>query len=248
VKILGVIPARYASTRFPGKPLAKIAGITMIERVFRQSIKAKSLGKLVVATDDERIKEHVTSFGGEAVLTSPDHPSGTDRCYEALVKLGEDFDYVINIQGDEPFIDPEQINILAGMLQNRTTELATLMMIIKRIEVLFNDTTVKIVVNHRNEALYFSRQPIPFLRGINSREWLKHFTYYSHIGMYAYRSDILYQVTRLAPSSLEKAEMLEQLRWLENGFTIRCGITDIESYSVDTPEDIERVLALRNFV
>lgn len=220
----------------------------MIERVYKQAIQADTLNKLVVATDDQRILEHVTAFGGQAMLTSPDHPSGTDRCNEALIKLEEEFDYVINIQGDEPFIDPDQINLLAGMLKENSIELATLMMKIKSSEVLHNETEVKIVVNHKNEALYFSRQPIPFQREVEPRKWHEHFTYYSHVGIYAYRSDVLKRITRLPQSLLEKAEMLEQLRWLENGFTIKCGITNIESYSIDIPEDIERVLRLRNFV
>ncbi len=256
MKILGIIPARYASTRFPGKPLASIAGTSMIERVYCQATKANRLSKVIVATDDQRIKEHVISFGGEVVLTSPDHLSGTDRCYEALkiysaeqnYSSGGHFDYVINIQGDEPFIEPEQINTLAAMLQDNGTELATLMMVVDKSEILFSQAQVKIVVNHKNEALYFSRQAIPLLREVEPSEWYKHFTYYSHVGMYAYRTDVLAMITQLRPSSLEKAEMLEQLRWLEHGFTIKCGITNIESYAVDSPDDIERVLRLRNFV
>jgi 3-deoxy-manno-octulosonate cytidylyltransferase (CMP-KDO synthetase) len=240
--ILGIIPARYASTRFPGKPLADIAGMTMIERVYRQAVKSKSLSKVLVATDDARIISHVNNFGGEAVMTSPDHPSGTDRCYEALKKISGNFKYVINIQGDEPFIDPRQIDELAELLKDGKTELATLMMPVHSSEELFSNTTAKIVVNSKSEALYFSRQAIPFFRDKEPSEWHKYFTYYLHVGMYAYRTDVLERITKLPPSPLEKTEMLEQLRWLENGFTICCGITDIKSYPVDKPDDIPRVL------
>ena len=243
--ILGIIPARFASTRFPGKPLADIAGMTMIERVYRQAVKANSLSKVIVATDDERIFNHVKDFGGEAVMTSASHPSGTDRCFEALKKTAGTFNYVINIQGDEPFIDPQQIDILADMLQDGAVELATLMMPVETNEILFNPTEVKIVVNKKMEALYFSRQAIPFFRDAEPAEWQKYFAYFTHVGMYAYRCDMLEKITRLPPSPLEKAEMLEQLRWLENGFTIRCGITTIKSYSVDRPEDIAEILKLK---
>lgn len=243
--ILGIIPSRYASSRFPGKPLADIAGMTMIERVYRQAMLSKSLAKVIVATDDERIFNHVKDFGGNVVMTSVSHPSGTDRCYEALQKTEGRFKYVINIQGDEPFIDPGQIDILAGMLKDDTTELATLLMPVKTSDLLFNPANIKVVVNKKMEAMYFSRQAIPFFRDAEPAEWHKHFTYYSHVGMYAYRCDILEKITALEPSALEKAEMLEQLRWLENGFTIRCGITTIKSYSVDEPEDVSGVLKLK---
>lgn len=240
--ILGIIPSRYASTRFPGKPLAVISGVSMIERVYRQSEKAVKLDRLIVATDDERIADHVKKFGGEVVMTSPDHPSGTDRCYEALIKTNGKFTHVINIQGDEPFIDPGQINLLAEMLQDDSTEIATLISPVKSDIVLENPAIPKVVVNQKKEALYFSRQSIPYLREINTGEWLNHHPYYKHVGMYGYRSDILGMITKLAPSPLELAEKLEQLRWLENGFTIRCGITEAESYAVDHPEDIPRIL------
>lgn len=242
--ILGVIPARYASSRFPGKPLADIAGMSMIERVYRQAMQAKKLSRLLVATDDDRIFDHVKNFGGEALMTSAGHPSGTDRCFEALQKTEGYFRFVINIQGDEPFIDPRQIDTLANMLHDDSTELATLMMPVEDADTLTNPADVKIVVNKKMEALYFSRQAIPFFRDAKPGEWHRHFTYYSHVGMYAYRNDVLEKISQLPPSSLEKAEMLEQLRWLENGFTIRCGITDLKSYSVDRPEDIPRVLKL----
>lgn len=246
--ILGIIPARYASTRFPGKSLADIGGITMIERVYRQASKSKSLSKVVVATDDDRIFSHVKNFGGEAVMTSAGHPSGTDRCFEALKKTSGVYQYVINIQGDEPFIDPGQIDELAAILKDHKTELATLMMPAHSSEELFSNTTAKIVVNSKKEALYFSRQAIPFFRDKKPEEWHKHFTYYLHVGMYAYRTDVLEKITGLPPSSLENTEMLEQLRWLENGFTIRCGITHFKSHPVDRPEDIPRVLELMRMI
>lgn len=242
--IAGIIPARYASSRFPGKPLFDIRGKTMIRRVYEQAQKSSLLQKLVVATDDDRIYDHVLSFGGEVVRTAPDHPSGTDRCWDAVRQLKEAYQYVINIQGDEPFIDPSQIDTLAGLLQDGTTELATLMIPIKEHEYLTDVGEVKIVLNDRMEALYFSRMAIPFLKGIPYAEWHKHHDYYRHVGMYAYRTDILKKITRLPVSSLERAESLEQLRWLENGYKIKCAITHFESHCIDTPEDVEKVLRL----
>lgn len=242
--ILGVIPARYASTRFPGKPLIDIQGKSMVQRVYEQAKKAKSLDKVVVATDDQRIFDHVKAFGGDVVMTKEDHPSGTDRCFEALKNTKGDFQYVINIQGDEPFIDPSQIELLADLLKDGKTELATLMIPVTSWEVLFDMGEVKIVMNDKMEALYFSREVIPYIKGEDKKEWHKHFNYYRHVGMYAYRKDILEQITRLAPSSLEKAESLEQLRWLENGFKIKLAITDHDSHCIDRPEDVEKVLKL----
>ena len=240
--ILGLIPSRYASTRFPGKPLAKIAGISMIERVYRQCAKAKKISKLVVATDDERIFNHVTEFGGIAVMTSAEHPSGTDRCFEAFKVMGEDFDFIINIQGDEPFIEPAQIDELGVMLENPDTEIATLIGPVQSDNELLNPATVKVVLNNKNEAMYFSRQVIPHLRDVNQGEWFKNYQYYKHVGMYGYRKDILEKISKLTPSKLEAAENLEQLRWLENGFMIRCGMTQLETHAVDHPEDISRIL------
>ncbi|MGV3560429.1 3-deoxy-manno-octulosonate cytidylyltransferase [Larkinella arboricola] len=239
MNILGIIPARFASSRFPAKALADIDGKTMIQRVMEQSRKAESLSRVVVATDHEAIADHVRSFGGDVIMTSENHQSGTDRCFEAMQAVGGEVDYVINIQGDEPFIKPEQINLLASVLDG-TTELATL---VKRIDdqtVLFNTSTPKVVLNSRSEALYFSRQTLPFLRERNPEEWLQHHIFYKHIGIYAYRADILAQITQLPPSLLEKAEALEQLRWLENGYRIRCVVTELDSYGIDTPEDLER--------
>ena len=245
--ILGVIPARYASTRFPGKPLIDIQGKSMIQRVYEQAKKAHKLNDVVVATDDERICNHVKAFGGNVLMTLPNHPSGTDRCYEALTKYGAAYTYVINIQGDEPFIDPSQIDLLA-QLCNGKTELATLMIPVDSYDVLFDTGEVKITLNNQQEALYFSREVIPHIKGVDKKEWHKHYQYYRHVGMYAYRVDILEQITRLMPSDLEKAESLEQLRWLEHGFKIKLAITDFDSHCIDTPEDVEKVLRLMKLV
>ena len=242
--IVGIIPARYASSRFPGKPLIDIQGKSMIQRVYRQAAKSKLLHKVVVATDDERIFNHVKSFGGEVVMTASDHPSGTDRCWDALQQLKGDYQYVINIQGDEPFIEPEQIDELAAILKDGTTELATQMIAVDNYEMLFDKGEVKIVLNKNNEALYFSRVVIPFIKGVDEKEWHQHHQYFRHVGMYANRKDILDKITKLPVSSLEKAESLEQLRWIENGFTIKCMVTKYESHCIDTPEDVEKVLRL----
>ena len=241
--ILGVIPARYASSRFPGKPLVDILGKSMIQRVYEQAKKSSKLSDVVVATDDERISTHVKAFGGQVVMTETNHPSGTDRCFEALKKSGKEYTYVINIQGDEPFIDPSQIDLLAGVCDGKT-ELATLMIPVDSQEVLFDTGEVKITMNDKHEALYFSREVIPHIKGVDKKDWHKHFPYYRHVGMYAYRADVLKQITTLAPSSLEKAESLEQLRWLETGFKIKLAITNFDSHCIDTPEDIEKVLRL----
>lgn len=241
--ILGVIPARYASSRFPGKPLVDILGKSMIQRVYEQAKKSSKLSDVVVATDDDRIFKHVKAFGGNAVMTETNHPSGTDRCYEALQKTGKDYTYIINIQGDEPFIDPSQIDLLASECDGET-ELATLMIPVDSHEVLFDTGEVKITLNNKIEALYFSREVIPHIKGVDKKDWHKHYPYFRHVGMYAYRADILKEVTKLAPSSLEKAESLEQLRWLENGFKIKLAITNFDSHCIDTPEDIEKVLRL----
>jgi len=243
MKILGIIPARYASTRFPAKALADINGKSMIQRVVEQARQSLSLNRVVVATDDERIYEHVSAFGGEVVMTGTHHQSGTDRCQEALSLVGESFDYVVNIQGDEPFIQPRQIDLLTSVLDG-TTELATLVKAITDPQTLFNPNSPKVVVSQTGEALYFSRQPIPFQRDRSPEEWLRPDdgpAYYKHIGLYAYRTDILAQITQLPPSSLERAEALEQLRWLENGYRIRVVETDLESYGIDTPEDLLQV-------
>jgi 3-deoxy-manno-octulosonate cytidylyltransferase (CMP-KDO synthetase) len=239
MRILGIIPARHASTRFPAKPLADLDGKSMIRRVYEQAKKSTSLAKVIVATDHKEIFNHVIAFGGEVCMTSANHASGTDRCYEVFSKETTSFDYVINIQGDEPFIDPEQIDLLASLLDGKT-ELATLVKKIDSVEQLFNPNLVKAVINKNSEALYFSRSPIPYLRNMEQVEWVTHHLYYKHIGMYAYRNDILEKITRLEMSSLEKAESLEQLRWLENGYKIKVKETMIETMGIDTPEDLEK--------
>ena len=244
MKILGIIPARYASTRFPGKPLVFIQGKTMIQRVYEQASKAK-LTKVVVATDDERIIAEVQRFGGEAVRTASHHQSGTDRCFEAYTRLNAPHDFIINIQGDEPFIQPEQINLLVTCLENPATQLATLIKPIESVDELFNPNSPKVVLNQHREAIYFSRQPIPYLRGAEESTWPEKHPYYKHIGIYGYRTDILEQITQLLPSSLEKAESLEQLRWLENGYKIATAVTHLETFGIDTPEDLEKALKLK---
>ncbi|MBK5278515.1 MAG: 3-deoxy-manno-octulosonate cytidylyltransferase [Bacteroidia bacterium] len=241
MKILGIIPARYASTRFPAKPLADIAGQSMIERVYNQVKKSKSIEKVIVATDHPQIVEHVLSFGGDVCMTSESHVSGTDRCFEVLTKQKNKFDYVINIQGDEPFIAPSQVDLLASMLDGKT-ELATLSKKIEDVDELLSPNVVKLVLNKDLEALYFSRSPIPHIRNIAQEKWLSNYTFYKHIGMYGYRADILAEITKLGMSSLEKSESLEQLRWLENGYCIKVAETMEETIGIDTPEDIERAI------
>lgn len=238
--IIGIIPARFASTRFPAKPLADIAGKSMIRRVYEQARKS-SLTRVVVATDHQKIYDHVRSFGGEVCMTNENHPSGTDRCYEALIKQTETFDYLINIQGDEPFISPDQINLLASLLDGRV-ELATLIKPIENKEQLFNPHLVRVVKNRHNEAIYFTRATIPYLRNVPVDDWLSKHTFYKHIGMYAYRTDVLQQITQLEMSTLEKAESLEQLRWIENGFKIKVAETTTETVGIDTPEDLAKAL------
>ena len=219
MKAIAIIPARYASTRFPAKPLAKLGGKLVIERVYEQV--AGCVERAVVATDDERIYDAVKSFGGEVVMTSTEHRSGTDRCREAFEKVGFDADIVINVQGDEPFIQPEQIETLKRCFENEGTEIATLVKpfsVEDGIEALENPNSPKVVVDEQMHALYFSRSVVPYLRGVERAEWLHHHTFYKHIGIYAFRAEVLKQVTSLPQSSLEKAESLEQLRWLENGY------------------------------
>ena len=240
MEILGIIPARFASTRFPGKPLVAIHGKSMIQRVYEQAAKS-GLTEVLVATDDERILQHVQSFGGSAVLTGEHHQSGTDRCFEAYQLNNRPFEYIINIQGDEPFIRPEQIDLVAACFRNPATQLATLIKEINTSEELFNVNSPKVVISRTNEALYFSRQPIPYCRNVPEDIWHKQHTYYKHIGIYGYRADILEQITQLAPSALELAESLEQLRWLENGFRIATALTTFETIGIDSPEDLENI-------
>lgn len=238
MKIIGIIPARYASTRFPGKPLADLGGQSMIERVYKQAKKSVALSKVVVATEHKLIFDHVISFGGDACMTAEHHPSGTDRCYEALTLEKQTFDYAINIQGDEPFIEPSQIDLLASYLDGQI-QLATLIKKIVTVEQLHSNSEVKVTFNTRHEALYFSRAIIPYLQKVEEKDWLKTYDFYKHVGMYAYRTDILKAITKLGVSPLEKAESLEQLRWMENGYTITVAKTDVETMCVDTPEELE---------
>lgn len=242
MRFIGIIPARYASTRFPAKPLALLGGKMVIERVYNQ---VKTVfDDVVVATDDERIEQAVRSFGGNVVMTSVNHRSGTDRCYEALQKVGEDkFDVVVNIQGDEPFIQKEQLETICDCFSDSSIDIATLVKPFSAdsgFEALENVNSPKVVVNNRMEAMYFSRSIIPFMRGKDKNEWLKGHTYYKHIGLYAYKSSVLKEITKLPQSSLEIAESLEQLRWLENGYRIKVGITNVETIGIDTPEDLEK--------
>lgn len=242
MKFLGLIPARYASTRFPAKPLAMLGGMTVVERVYRQVCAV--MDDVAVATDDERIEAAVKSFGGNVVMTSTEHRSGTDRCYEALTKLGKDnYDVVLNIQGDEPFIQRSQLESVMACFEDTATDIATLVKPFSPEdgwEALSNPNSPKVVVGRNMDALYFSRSVIPYLRGAETNEWLSRHTYYKHIGLYAYRSNVLAEITRLPQSSLELAESLEQLRWLENGYKIKVGITDVETIGIDTPEDLMR--------
>lgn len=241
MKILGIIPARYASTRFPGKPLADIDGKTMIQRVYSQALKSAALNNVVVATDDERIVAHVESFGGKVLMTSPDHENGTSRCHEAVLILkskGQDYDAVINIQGDEPYIDPAQIDMVSQLLSQRQAAIATLVKEINSTGDLFNENVVKVVVDNKMNALYFSRQPIPFVRGTMPDDWAGQFVFYKHIGIYGYRTRILGEIVKLNQGKLETAEKLEQLRWLENSYVVAVDVTEIESLAIDTPGDL----------
>jgi 3-deoxy-manno-octulosonate cytidylyltransferase (CMP-KDO synthetase) len=243
MKFIGIIPARYASTRFPGKPLAMIDGNSMIMRVYQQAIKATCFTEVMVATDDERIFEHVNEQGGKVVMTSTEHRSGTDRINEVISRLIEDDSsiensVVINIQGDEPFIHPGEIERLANCFQRPEVNIATLIKKISDPKELFDQNVVKVICGKSRQALYFSRTPLPFIRGVDASSWISEYSFYKHIGIYAYRANVLKEIAALHPSKLEMAEGLEQLRWLENGFDIFTEETDYESISVDTPEDL----------
>lgn len=242
--IVGIIPARYESSRFPGKPLIDIKGKTMIQRVVERAQQSKYLSAVVVATDDARIYDHVISLGAKSVMTSSAHPSGTDRCYEALTKLDREYKYVINIQGDEPMLEPEQIDELAKVLLQGEIELATQIASVDDTETLWSEGEVKVVLNDKSEALYFSRSVIPYIKSKHKEEWHLHHPFWRHVGMYAYRADVLEKLTKLPLASLEKAESLEQLRWLQAGFTIQCVPTKYNSYCVDTPEDLKAIMSM----
>lgn len=244
MRFVGIIPARYASTRFPGKPLADMDGKPMIQRVYEQV--ANTLDYAVVATDDERIEAAVKGFGGNVVMTSPDHKSGTDRCQEAFTKIEGCFEVIINIQGDEPFIHPSQIEALKECFTDESIDIATLVKPFHATDDfekdLFNPNSPKVVLNKNREAMYFSRSVIPYIRGHHHQEWLQNHTFYKHIGLYGYRAEVLKEITQLGQSPLELAESLEQLRWLENGYKIKAGITEQETIGIDTPEDMEKAL------
>ena len=238
MKFMAIIPARYASTRFPGKPLAVLGGKTVIQRVYEQV--SSLLDEVYVATDDERIFQCVEGFGGRAVMTRSDHQSGTDRIEEAAEKIGSDADVIINVQGDEPFIQPLQIEILMQLFDAPETQIGTLGKPFESIEAVENPNSPKIVTDNRGFALYFSRSVIPYIRGKERQEWFNAFPFLKHLGIYAYRREVLREVTQLPQSSLEKAESLEQLRWLQNGYRIRVGLTNIETVGIDTPEDLQK--------
>lgn len=237
-KYIGIIPARYASTRFPGKPLAILAGKSVVERVYAQV--SAVLDDVWVATDDERIATAVRQFGGRVMMTRPDHKSGTDRIEEAIEKIGGDFDVVVNIQGDEPFIQQSQIETVCQSFDDPDTQIATLGKPFESMEAVMNPNSPKIVIDNRGFALYFSRSVIPFVRNVDQHEWFGHYPYLKHLGLYAYRREVLREITRLPQSSLEKAESLEQLRWLQNGYRIKVGLTQVETVGIDTPDDLKR--------
>ncbi|HEX4886674.1 MAG TPA: 3-deoxy-manno-octulosonate cytidylyltransferase [Luteibaculaceae bacterium] len=245
--VLVIIPARYASTRFPGKPLAMIHGKTMIQRVVERCSAAVGDSAVWVATDDDRILNHVRDLGAQGVMTKSTHPSGTDRVAEALENINAKPDLVINVQGDEPFVKSEQIQQLISLFKDPSTQIGTL---IKKAEPseIHQPNKVKVVTNLKGEALYFSRQAIPYLRGVDADNWHRHGSFYKHLGMYAFRAEILRELVLLPPSKLEMAESLEQLRWLEGGFRIKTAITEFETPAVDTPEDLSVILQQSNLL
>ena len=239
MRFIALIPARYASTRFPGKPLAMLGGKSVIQRVYEQV--SQVVDETYVATDDQRIFDAVEAFGGKVVMTRSDHKSGTDRIEEAAEKIGGDYDVVVNVQGDEPFIQASQIETVCKCFDDPTTQIATLGKPFGNdMEAIGNPNSPKIVVDKNGFALYFSRSVIPFVRGKGTAEWPSSYPFLKHLGLYAYRRDVLREVTQLPQGMLEKAESLEQLRWLENGYRIRVGLTDTETVGIDTPADLER--------
>lgn len=240
MKVLGIIPARFASSRFPGKPLIDLKGKTMIQRVYEGALKSTKITDVIVATDDQRIVDAVLAFGGKVQLTAEHHPSGTDRCAEVATHFN-DFDVVVNIQGDEPLVDYRQLDALIAAFEDENINIATLGNHAVTVEDIENPNRIKIVVNHQNNALYFSRSAIPNSANFSGNP-LENYPYFRHIGLYAYRSKTLQELTQLAPTALEKVESLEQLRWLYYGYTIRVVETSIETPNIDVPEDLEKVL------
>lgn len=243
LNVIGIIPARYASSRFPGKPLLDIKGKSMIQRVYEQATRSEGLNRVIVATDDDRIFNAVKDFGGSVIMTGVHHKSGTDRCREVLEKLENEarFDIAVNIQGDEPYIEPAQIDEVIALFQDGDVKIATLVKKIENHDSLFNPNVNKVVFTENKMAIYFSRHPIPFQQNQPREKWIQNMDYFKHIGMYAYRVEVLKEITKLPQSKLEKAESLEQLRWIENGFPIKVGITQYESIAVDTPEDLLKI-------
>lgn len=249
-RFFGIIPARYASTRFPGKPLVNIDGKSMIQRVFDQALACGKFTSVVVATDNKLIYDHVKAFGGIAVMTAESHPSGTDRCFEAASLINADFDIskddvIVNIQGDEPYIHPEQISELLGCFSDERVQIATQAKLITDADRIFDPNAVKVVFDENHQALLFSRSPIPYIRNLESSQWVSKNCFYKHIGIYAYRMGILEQLVKLSPSRLEKLESLEQLRWIESGFRIKVMLTGYESPSIDTPEDLNKLMDVK---
>ncbi|MCX6283957.1 MAG: 3-deoxy-manno-octulosonate cytidylyltransferase [Bacteroidetes bacterium] len=241
MKVLGIIPARYSSSRFPGKPLVVINGKSMIRRVYEQAMSCPGLSEVIVATDDSSIENHVTGFGGRAMMTSIHHKSGTERCSEVYEKLrqgGLKYDVVVNIQGDEPYIHPGQIEQIISCFDSSKTMIASLMKKIISVEELINPNVVKVLASISGKALYFSRAAIPFLRDHDTDSWIDHFNFFKHIGIYGYRPDVLMQIVKLPPSPIETAESLEQLRWIDNGYEITLRETSFESFAIDSPADL----------
>lgn len=244
MKVTGIIPARYASSRFPGKPLIDLAGKSMLQRVYERCLLSTSLNEIIIATDDQRIFDHAKTFTDKVCMTDANHPSGTDRCAEVVALMNLDADVVVNIQGDEPLINPHQIDLLVSCFNDPQTQIATLIKPITNTEVLFNPNTPKVILDEHDFAIYFSRETIPHLRNIDKSEWLEHHTFYQHIGIYAYQTQVLQDITKLPQSALEKSESLEQLRWISNQYKIKTAITNEETIAIDSPEDVHRVISL----
>lgn len=243
MKVLGIIPSRYGSSRFPGKPLIDLKGKSMIQRVYEQSSKCKLFSKIIVATDDQRIFEHVQSFGGNVVMTAENHQSGTARCSE-VIKQYQDYDIVVNIQGDEPLIRPEQLGSLIELFQDTTVEIGTIVKKMKDIQEVKNPNRIKVVLDKEGNGVYFSRSPIPHVANISEESWLEHANFYKHIGIYAWRRHVLEKISQLPSTTLERIESLEQLRWIYNGFKIKTVETEVETPNIDAPEDVDAVLKL----
>lgn len=243
MRSIGIIPARYASTRFPGKPLADILGKPMIQRVYEQSKKCSGLNEVIIATDDERILSAAENFGARAIMTDSNLPSGTERCMACLEKLDESYDIIVNIQGDEPYISPNQLDLLLDCFKDPKTEIASLVKQITNNEELFDPNRPKVILDKNQFGIYFSRQTIPYIKDYPKEEWLSVHPFFKHIGLYAYRSSTLKEIVKDPTGQLEKSESLEQLRWIENGYKIKLAITQEEAQAVDTPEDLQKLIA-----